>query len=252
MLLPTLPWLTRRPIAHRGLHDGTKGRVENCRQSFDAAINQDFAIELDVQITKDGKAVVFHDYHVDRLTHGAGRVDGMTLEALESLSFKQGSDHMEDLASVLAHVKGRVPMVIELKAPAIDNGQLEAAVAACLESYKGDAAMMSFSPKLVKSLKKSTNRPVGIVSCDYDKHKIGQDLSQETRYQLTHLLHVAETNPDFISYCFSDFPAPSVDLLKVLQGLPVICWAPKSVEDHKAAMAYCEQVTFEGYDPDRL
>ena len=123
-----ISWLTKRPIAHRGLHNLDNGRVENCRQSFDAAVERNFAIELDVQITKDGKAVVFHDYSLERLTTGTGRVDEMTLAELSTVSFKNGSDHMEDLASLLAHIDGRVPLIIELKTPNIQDGRLERAV----------------------------------------------------------------------------------------------------------------------------
>ncbi|WP_114009057.1 glycerophosphodiester phosphodiesterase family protein [Cohaesibacter intestini] len=247
-----LSWLTRRPIAHRGLHDVTQGRVENCRQSFDAAISHDFSIELDVQITKDGKAAVFHDYSLERLTNGTGRLDEMTLSELSIVSFKNGSDPIEELPSLLAHIDGRVPLVIELKTPNVQDGRLERAVAASLSTYDGPVALMSFSPMVVTELHQVTDRPRGIVSCDFFRDKDGADLPNEERYQLTHLLHAGVSKPDFISYCQKDFPAPSVDLMKALTGLPVICWTTKSVEDHVWALKHCDQVTFEGYDPDAI
>ena len=247
-----LTWLTKRPIAHRGLHAATEGRVENCLQSFDAAISHNFAIELDVQITKDDKAAVFHDYSLERLTHGTGRVDEMTLAELSKVSFKNGSDHIEDLASLLAHIDGRVPLIIELKTPKVQDTRLERAVAASLATYQGPAALMSFSPQVVAELIKHTDRPRGIVSCDFFRDKDGSKLVEEERYQLTHLLHAGVTKPDFISYCQKDFPAPSVDLMKALTGLPVICWTTKSAEDHIWALKHCDQVTFEGYDPDTI
>ena len=55
-------WLTARPIAHRGLHDCGAGRaVENSVSAARAAIAQAFAIECDVQLSKDGEAIVFHE-----------------------------------------------------------------------------------------------------------------------------------------------------------------------------------------------
>ena len=61
-------WLTATPIAHRGLHDRTKGLIENTCGAARAAIARGYAIECDVQLTADGKAIVFHDFELDRLT----------------------------------------------------------------------------------------------------------------------------------------------------------------------------------------
>src|SRR5690349_25553 len=52
-------WLTKRPIAHRGLHD--RERPENTCAAFEAALARDYPIELDVHVLPDGEVVVFHD-----------------------------------------------------------------------------------------------------------------------------------------------------------------------------------------------
>ncbi|NND17548.1 MAG: phosphodiesterase, partial [Silicimonas sp.] len=54
--------LLTRPIAHRGLHDVTDGRPENSRAAVRAAIARDYSIEIDLQPSADGVAMVFHDY----------------------------------------------------------------------------------------------------------------------------------------------------------------------------------------------
>src|SRR5437879_8039104 len=64
--------LGARPFAHRGLHGG--GRIENSRAAFIHAIEAGFGIELDVQLSGDGVAMVFHDYQLDRLTEESGDV----------------------------------------------------------------------------------------------------------------------------------------------------------------------------------
>ena len=46
-------WLTARPIAHRGLHDRTDGRIENSPAAALAAVERCFAIECDVQLSAD-------------------------------------------------------------------------------------------------------------------------------------------------------------------------------------------------------
>ena len=81
-----LGWITARPIAHRGLHNRAGGIVENTPSAFQAAIDKGFAIECDVQITADGEAVVFHDFAVERLTGGTGKVAESPLAALRGLA----------------------------------------------------------------------------------------------------------------------------------------------------------------------
>lgn len=58
----------RIPIAHRALHDRAQGRIENAPAAIAAAIAAGYAIEIDVQLSSDGVAMVFHDEELDRLT----------------------------------------------------------------------------------------------------------------------------------------------------------------------------------------
>ena len=62
-----LDWLTRRPIAHRGLHDDARGIIENMSGAINAAVASGFSIEVDLQLTADGEAVVHHDDNLGRL-----------------------------------------------------------------------------------------------------------------------------------------------------------------------------------------
>jgi len=61
-----ISWITEIPIAHRGLDNGDI--PENSMQAFKNAIEKGYAIELDVQLTKDKQLVVFHDSNLLRLT----------------------------------------------------------------------------------------------------------------------------------------------------------------------------------------
>ena len=247
-----IDWLTARPIAHRGLHDAARGIIENCPQAFERAIAGNFAIELDVQVTRDGRAVVFHDYELDRLTKASGRIDEHEMAELSRIAFRNTSDQMLELPVLLDLVAGRVPLVIELKTAKCQDGRLERAVCEAVATYDGEIALMTFSPVMLEGMASLTDRPRGIVSCDFFRVKEGRNFSDEQKYQLTHLLHAAKTRPDFISYCQKDLPAPAVDLLKQLYDLPVICWTTKDVECHRHALQFCDQVTFEGYNPDQV
>ena len=60
-------WLTRIPIAHRGLHNASHGIVENTISAAQAAISKGYSIECDVQVSAEGVVMVFHDDTLDRL-----------------------------------------------------------------------------------------------------------------------------------------------------------------------------------------
>ena len=75
-------WLTARPVAHRGLHDRARGIVENMPAAAQAAVDGNFAIECDIQLTADGEAMVHHDDALGRLTEGSGPLLGKTAAEL--------------------------------------------------------------------------------------------------------------------------------------------------------------------------
>lgn len=73
-------------IAHRGLYNNKEGIVENTIKAFNKAIEKGYAIELDVQILKDGNLIVFHDDNLLRLTGINKRVYDSTLEYIKSVN----------------------------------------------------------------------------------------------------------------------------------------------------------------------
>src|SRR6202049_2154571 len=108
-------WLTARPIVHRGLHDCARGIIENMPAAAQAAVEGNFSIECDIQLTADGEAMVHHDDALGRLTEGSGALLDMTAEELKAVRFKDTPQRMMSLADLCALVKGRVPIVIEVK-----------------------------------------------------------------------------------------------------------------------------------------
>src|SRR5262245_62051111 len=112
--MPHLDWLTARPIAHRGLHDGAAA-IENTTSAFQAAIDGGFSTQTDVQITSDGEAMVHHDFALGRLTLGSRQLAAMTAAGLKEVPFKATSDRMMTLGELCDFVNGRVPLLIELK-----------------------------------------------------------------------------------------------------------------------------------------
>src|SRR3989442_4075423 len=124
--MPGLEWLTKRPIAHRGLHHAQKSVIENTPSAFAAAIAGRYGIECDLQITADGEAMVHHDEALGRLTDGTGRLDTMSAADLKRVPFKATSDRMITLGELCDLVAGRTPLVIELKSRVDGDRRLSA------------------------------------------------------------------------------------------------------------------------------
>src|SRR5512140_963362 len=91
-------WFTARPIAHRGLHNGATGVIENTPSAALAAIAGNYAIETDVQISADGEAMIFHDDELERLTEGHGPVAAKSAAELKRIDLRSTADHMVTLA----------------------------------------------------------------------------------------------------------------------------------------------------------
>src|SRR5215471_6051669 len=140
-----LDWLTARPFAHRGLHDG-KSVIENTPSAFAAAIAGRYGIECDLQITRDGEAMVYHDDALGRLTEGSAHVASMTAAELKRIPFKASPDRMITLGELCDLAAGRSTLLIELKSHYDGDRRLPARAAAVLAGYRGPAAVMSFDP----------------------------------------------------------------------------------------------------------
>ncbi|MGH7006236.1 MAG: glycerophosphodiester phosphodiesterase family protein, partial [Alphaproteobacteria bacterium] len=148
--MPAIDWLKRTPIAHRGLHDLNKKCWENTLSAFDSAASAGFAIECDVHLSADGKALVFHDGTLDRVTGRPGDIDALTASQAAELRIGQTQDHIPTLAEALKLIAGRVPIVVELKGTEGRDDDLVKAVAGDLAAYDGQAAIMSFDHHIIR------------------------------------------------------------------------------------------------------
>ena len=107
-------------VAHRG---GSLLAPENTLGAFHNALTLDIdAIELDVQMSRDGQAIVFHDSRVERLTDGQGNILDLDFAYLRSLNaaahFPGGwfkPERIPTLREVLNLAKGQVSVYIEIK-----------------------------------------------------------------------------------------------------------------------------------------
>jgi glycerophosphoryl diester phosphodiesterase len=146
-------WLTARPVAHRGLHDISRGIVENMPAAAQAAVDGNFAIECDIQLSSDGEAMVHHDNALGRLTDGSGALLGKTAAELKAVAFKNTPERMMTLGDLCSLVAGRVPLVIEVKSHFDGDRRLVKRMAEVLSAYSGPAVGMSFDPDQVVALR---------------------------------------------------------------------------------------------------
>ncbi len=239
-------WLVERPIAHRGLHG--KGIVENTEGAFAAAIQHNYAIECDVQLTADGEAVVFHDDDLDRLAEAKGRVRALTAKALKGVPLKSTIDRMQTLAELLEQVDGRATLVIELKSHWDDDDTLVKRVLQVLEGYDGAYCLMSFDPYLLACLRELSPETVRGIVADRTTDPSYNALPLAKRYGMRMFEHLAQTQPHFVSYNWRELPFEPVTEIRAL-GHPVITWTVRSREEASRALRYSDQVTFEGYLP---
>lgn len=246
------PAFLDRPIAHRGLHDKTDARPENSMAAFQAAIDAGFGIELDVQLTRDGHAVVFHDYELQRLTGRQGQVRQTDLSVMQTTPLIGGDAGAPALRDVLDLVAGRVPLLVEVKDQDLrlgpDIGPLEAATAKAVQGYAGPLALMSFNPHSALALAKlAPDVPRGLVTCDYapdDWPFVPSDRLTELRS----IPDFAATGASFISHQWDDLDSDSVRKIKA-QGHPILCWTIKTPQAEATARQVADNVTFEGYLP---
>lgn len=235
-----------RPIAHRALH-GAAG-PENSRAAIQAAIDAGYGIEIDIQPAKCGTAMVFHDYMLERLTGTKDMINQTSLADLRNLRLIGSSEAIPTLREVLDLVKGRVPLLVEIKdqdgALGPDLRGLEEAVAKDITGYVGPLAVMSFNPHSVNRFARlSPQTPRGMVTCAFD-HAAWPHVPAARRVPMSHLNHVA--NVDFISHHHLDLGNPSIGAQKA-DGLPVLCWTIRSPAEETEARKVADNVTFESY-----
>src|ERR1700704_3783048 len=243
-------WLTTRPVAHRGLHDRARGIIENMPGAAQAAVDGNFSIECDIQLTADGEAMVHHDDALGRLTEGSGALLAMTAAELKAVKFKDTSERMMSLGDLCALVNGRVPLVIEVKSHFNGDRTLVARMAEVLASYSGPAVGMSFDPDQVLGLReKMPALPRGIVAERSYNEADWPEATPAQRRGMLHLRHAFRTRPHFVAYWVNELPAPAPWIARNLFVLPLLTWTVRTPDQRVRAARHADQMIFEGFVP---
>lgn len=237
-------WLTERPIAHRGLHGGNV--PENSTPAFRAAIDNGYAIELDVRITEEGVPIVFHDRSV---SWGAGTEDPIRqipYTKIREFGIPDSQYAIPRLGVALKVIDGQVPILLDLKNVTLDIGPLESAVADRLLSYDGPFAIQSFNPLTVGYFRKHhPTWPRGQVA---EKFRDAEAVARWRTALVRRLAFSIWNRPDFIAYRGTDLPYWPVTVHRK-SGLPVLAWTIRSEGERERVRTHCDNVIFEGFEP---
>lgn len=230
-------WLRGVTYAHRGLHG--PGRTENSLGAFRAALDAGLGIECDVQRSADGRAVVFHDWELERLTAEAGSVAARPIPELTRIALRGTTETIPTLRDLLDLVAGRVPLLIELKSRR-DRAvsPLCRAVLRDLEGYGGPHAVMSFDPRVGHWFANHSPGTVrGLVVSEANARTLVAALKRR--------LAVWRSRADFLAYDVRDLPARFAAAQRA-RGLPVLTWTVATAALRQRAEAHADGWIAEG------
>lgn len=233
-----MAFLLKQPFAHRGLHG--HGLIENSRAAFDAALALGRGFECDVQASADGVPFVFHDYELDRLTDERGPLAARTAAELDRVRLAGTDETLPRLTEILAQVKGRAPILIEIKSKDRNIMPLCLGVRRALEGYGGKVAIMSFNP-LIPAWFAAHARHVarGLVVSEEGKKGFRGDLERTCA--------LWKARPEFLAYDVRDLPSAFAARAR-RRGLPMLSWTVRSQAQFELAKREVDQVIYEKWD----
>ncbi|MDD6810851.1 MAG: glycerophosphodiester phosphodiesterase family protein [Lachnospiraceae bacterium] len=232
--------------AHRGLHDNATSAPENSMAAFRKAVEAGYGIELDVQLTKDGIPVTFHDFTLDRMCGVSGRIDTSTYEELQKLTLLQSGERIPNLEEVLAMVAGRVPLIVELKIEWIDLS-LCRVLQEMLDQYQGIYCIESFNPLALLWYRRYRR---GVM-----RGQLSTNFRRDGKYKnplyfmLTHLLTNWATSPDFIAYNCLFKEEPGRKICRKLYRNLAVAWTVKNQKQLESLEKDFDLFIFDSFIP---
>lgn len=225
-------------IAHRGLH---KNRVvpENSLLAFKKAIEKNYAIEFDINITKDNQIVIFHDENLKRLCDRKEKIEEVELSFLNNLRLYETDEKIPLLDELLSLINGQIPLIIEIKKHQ-NIGFLENILVKKLEKYEGNYFLCSFEKDILVWLKKnSSNKNRGLIFESVPK--------RVKKYEtILFLYRYFKTKPNFVSLEDKLISSSIFNFCKK-RNLEVIVWTIKNEKSFKKIENRVSAVIFENF-----
>jgi len=231
------------PIAHRGLWS-PDGAPENSLAAFRAACAAGYGIELDVQLSADGEAMVFHDGGLKRMTGAEGRLADRTAAELAELRLAGSDERIPTLAETLAVVGRRAMVHIELKTPYGAVGPLEQRVHEIIIDHAGPVCVIGFNAYSHAWF--AERYPNVLRGLDSYSYADARNMDAAQRRAMAELEHVAIAKPHFLALGLDMLPGEAAARHRA-KGLPVVAWTVKEPSQWEAIKAHCDNLIFEGF-----
>jgi glycerophosphoryl diester phosphodiesterase len=236
-----LAWLTEYPFAHRGLPDEAANIIENTIPAFDRAIEKSQGIEVDVQASFDGHAMVFHQDDLDDLTSLEGPVNGYGSSKLRETNIVGTDQNIAVLEQVLDHVAGRVPILVHAKRPDGEIHPLCFGIRRALEGYRGPVGIMSKDAEIIAWF--TRNAPKiwrGLVVSDAI---VDRKTGLMDRLGWKRLFGIWRAKPHFIAYDVTTLPS---NLSRKLRdsGIPVLAWVVRNPDHRITAGDHADNIIY--------
>ncbi|MBA4792437.1 MAG: glycerophosphodiester phosphodiesterase [Phenylobacterium sp.] len=231
------------PVAHRGLWR-PDGPPENSLGAFHAACAAGYGIELDVQISADGEAMVFHDDSLERMTGQTGRLRDRTAADLQQLRLKDTDETIPTLTETLALIGHKAMVHVELKTPWGEVGPLERRVHEIIADHAGPLCVIGFNP--YSHAWYADHYPGVLRGLDSYSYRKAPHLGEEQRQAFARLEHVSIARPHFLALGLDMLPSAEADAYRA-QGMPVVAWTVREPAQWEAVKDHCDNLIFEGF-----
>lgn len=232
------------PVAHRGLWT-PDGAPENSLGAFQAACQAGYGVELDVHLSADGEAMVFHDYSLKRMCGAEGKIKDHTAADLGQMRLKGTDERIPTLLETLAVIGHRAMVHVELKTPFGEVGPLEQRVHEILIDHNGPVCVIGFNPY---SHAWFAERFPGVLR-GLDSYAWSEDtphLSAEQRQAFARLEHVEVARPHFLAMSL-DMCADARVAAYRDKGMPVVAWTVRDPAQWEPLKPHCDNLIFEGF-----
>lgn len=234
-----------RYYAHRGLHDNLA--PENSLEAFKLAVEKQYGIEFDVQLSKDEEPVVFHDFTLERMCGIKKRVNELTFEELRSLRLNNSDEKIPHLNEVLELVNGKVPLIVELKLSS-NNTKVCEIVAPILDNYNGVYCIESFNPVAVHWYRKNKPKVVrGQLSSNFLKD--GKKKNRILNFLLQNLMFNFIAKPNFIAFNHKYKKMLSFTINHYIYKIPTVGYTIQSKEELEKSRGSFDLFIFENFIP---
>ena len=217
-------------VAHRGYHN--EQYTENGFGAFKNAIDNNFAFELDVHLTKDEKLIVSHDSSLKRTTGKEGIIEELTLEEIKSNYHLLDGSEVPTLEEVFELTKENVPIVVELK-PYTKTKNYKVLAFKVMDALKEikdkrNIILISFYPQCLLPFKGS-----GFIRC------LLVDRKNSWSFALRHFFEGVDLEWQLLK---------EEKYQKVKQNKLVMCWTIENKKDYNEIKDFADSVTFQHFD----